>query len=233
MSVDPTGMDTEEKKDRTNHPNSAADAMNPQGYKQDAQTGFSTDLSSYSGNLAMVQKPIYTNPVTGERDGVPDQPAISMRDQKGNPVDASSLNPGGLRPGTENTANIGEFGSPRGPRTHTGLDQYAPIGVPIYAAHSGAVTRLVSSPDGNNAGIRISITGRTPGGAELVSSYWHLSFVVNFKHGAHVGQGAIIGYAGISGNAADYRLQPQHHHLHFQVTIGGVLQNPFEFLNQR
>lgn len=140
------------------------------------------------------------------------------------------------------------FGMTRsnGTKMHSGIDLKGEVGDPVYAAHGGTITRIVSEQvnrianrypagyngDKNAAGNRIYITVST--GVE--DAYFHLQagapVAVNphtgelFKVGDRVEIGDIIGYIGVTGNA-----NPKVPHLHFGVRVNGKWKDPFDYIN--
>lgn len=139
----------------------------------------------------------------------------------------------------------GTFGETRtdlagNPKRHDGLDLYAEVGTPVYAAFSGTVMKAecrygsehVSNSYGNE--LRISTTEK---GKVIVYQYAHLQggtpFAVNprtgqpFKVDDKVFQGDLIGYSGRSGNATDV----PNPHLHFGVMAGGKWVDPKPYIN--
>jgi murein DD-endopeptidase MepM/ murein hydrolase activator NlpD len=105
------------------------------------------------------------------------------------------------------------FGS-RGKRRHLGVDMRSPKGSPIYAADGGVVT--ASSYQGSYGNLIVLNHGNG-----LETYYAHCeSLLVSI--GDVVAQGQQIGTVGISGNATGY-------HLHFEVRVNGVYQNPLNY----
>ena len=99
---------------------------------------------------------------------------------------------------------------------HTGLDFPADIGTPIVAAAGGVVVveefhpaygKMVEIDHGNN----------------LVTRYAHASAVV-VKKGDIVKRGQLVGKVGTTGRSTGP-------HLHFEVLVSGVPQDPRPFLN--
>ena len=139
----------------------------------------------------------------------------------------------------------GTFGQTRvdkdgNPRRHEGLDLYAEVGTPVYAAYSGTVTKAVSgygdSPVANSYGNELRIT-TGEGGKAFVTQYAHLQsgtpFAVNprtgkpFRQDDKVYQGDLIGYAGRTGNAVDV----PNPHLHLGIYSGGKWVDPKPYIN--
>lgn len=103
----------------------------------------------------------------------------------------------------------------RGGRTHEGLDIDAPTGRPVQAAAAGEVVYAgVMSGYGNLVEVRH--------GSGLSTRYAHLSRI-DVRVGQSVDQGLVVGAAGMTGRTS----AP---HLHFEVRIGGVAQNPLGYL---
>ena len=108
------------------------------------------------------------------------------------------------------------------PQLHTGLDQQAPEGTPIVAAHAGRISRTYVDRfvDGTRAGGRMIELGS----ARCVTRYAHLSKYA-VRAGDEVKAGQVIGYVGHDGAAtAD--------HLHFELLIGGQFVNPRPYIRK-
>jgi murein DD-endopeptidase MepM/ murein hydrolase activator NlpD len=98
-------------------------------------------------------------------------------------------------------------------RGHMGTDYAAPIGTPVHAAGDG----------------RVSFAGRRGGYGNAVvlahsnsvsTLYGHMSrFARDLRIGAHIQQGQIIGYVGMTGLATGP-------HLHYEYLVNGVHKNP-------
>jgi murein DD-endopeptidase MepM/ murein hydrolase activator NlpD len=97
---------------------------------------------------------------------------------------------------------------------HLALDIQANEGEPVYAAGSGMVTM---AQGGWNYGYGNVV--QIDHGNGYVTVYAHLS-VINVGVCTPVGQGAVIGAAGNTGNSFGA-------HLHFEVRIGGSNVNPY------
>ncbi len=96
---------------------------------------------------------------------------------------------------------------------HKGVDFGAPIGTPIFAAGGGTVEEIGFK---NGFGRYIKIRHN----ANLETAYGHMSrFNPHLYRGAHVDQGEVIAYVGMSGRATGP-------HLHFEVHVNGVQVNP-------
>lgn len=100
-------------------------------------------------------------------------------------------------------------------RFHAGEDIGAPSGTPILAADSGMAT--VIPDNGNGYGNYIMINH----GGGRVTLYAHMSAFA-ISNGATVNQGDVIGYVGSTGNSTGP-------HLHWEVTVNGVRQNPLNY----
>ena len=112
----------------------------------------------------------------------------------------------------------GTITSPFGPRWgsfHPGIDIGAPTGTPIRAAAAGTV--VMASPNGGYG----NYTCISHGGG-LSTCYAHQSSFAT-SSGASVGQGQVIGYVGSTG----FSTGP---HLHFEVRVNGVPQDPLNYL---
>jgi murein DD-endopeptidase MepM/ murein hydrolase activator NlpD len=93
-------------------------------------------------------------------------------------------------------------------RPHQGWDLLAGPGTPVYAIADGELTSHFSSSYGKTATLKFQHGGRT-----YYAFYAHLSVV--FVTNASVGEGAVIGLTGMSGNANGIPLSEAH--LHFEV----------------
>lgn len=118
------------------------------------------------------------------------------------------------------------FGSPFGHRNdpiagsramHEGIDFNAETGTPVVAAADGVVASAEPHPEYGNM---IDIDH----GSGLTSRYAHLSRL-NVKAGTLVKRGQEIGAVGSTGRSTGA-------HLHFEVRMLGVAQNPALFLKQ-
>ncbi|BDI07998.1 M23 family metallopeptidase [Sphaerotilus microaerophilus] len=98
---------------------------------------------------------------------------------------------------------------------HTGLDYPAPVGTPIRAAAAGVVRS--AEPDGAY-GLSLELDH----GNGLVTRYAHNSRIL-VKPGELVRRGQDIAMVGNTGRSTGP-------HLHFEVLLGGVPQNPARFL---
>ena len=107
-------------------------------------------------------------------------------------------------------------GNPYGPG-HLGIDITAPEGSNVYAAGSGVVTQ---AQGGWNYGYGNVV--QIDHGNGYVTVYAHLSsYTVSVCQ--FVGQGALIGYSGNTGNSFGA-------HLHFEIRIGGTNVNPYDIV---
>lgn len=101
--------------------------------------------------------------------------------------------------------------------SHLGLDITAPMGSNVYASGSGVVTM---AQGGYNYGYGNVI--QIDHGNGYITIYAHLSaYLVSACQS--VGQGALIGYSGNSGNSFGA-------HLHFEVRAGGTNINPYDIV---
>ncbi|MCS5715444.1 peptidoglycan DD-metalloendopeptidase family protein [Herbiconiux sp. CPCC 205716] len=103
-------------------------------------------------------------------------------------------------------------------RLHAGIDLVAPggtCGVPVYAAATGTVSQA-----GYNGGLGYSVTINHGGG--LTTVYGHNSSL-NVGRGQDVGVGELIAWAGTTGSSTGC-------HVHFETRVGGVSQNPRNFV---
>ncbi len=132
----------------------------------------------------------------------------------------------GLRIPTQRPVSEGEVGSSFGWRLdpisgrsalHTGLDFPAPVSTPILAAAGGVVVTQEFHPE---YGHMLEIDH----GNELVTRYAHASKVW-VKVGDLVKRGQKVAEVGASGRSTGT-------HLHFEVLVQGIPQDPQKFLNQ-
>ncbi len=98
-------------------------------------------------------------------------------------------------------------------RAHQGVDYAAPTGTPVRAAGDGRIRFAgVKGGYGNLVEIEHSRT--------IVTVYGHLSrFARGTRVGAHVTQGEVIAYVGMTGLATGP-------HLHYEYRVNGVFKNP-------
>jgi len=185
-----------------------------------------TSLESRRASLTSVQSDKETL-LGGVRDDIEqhEEVAADLRSKIQNTVaEASSSSVGGTS--TAGSGSMiwpveGTLSSPFGPRwgrIHEGLDISAPGGTPIKAAASGTVILMQSEAESGGYG---NFTCVDHGGG-LSTCYAHQS---EFRSsvGAQVGQGDVIGYVGNTGNSFG-------DHLHFEVRIDGVAQDPLGYL---
>jgi murein DD-endopeptidase MepM/ murein hydrolase activator NlpD len=107
-------------------------------------------------------------------------------------------------------------GNPYGPG-HLGIDIDAPEGSSVYAAASGVVTM---AQGGWNTGYGNVV--QIDHGNGYVTVYAHLS-QINVGVCQSVGQGALIGLSGNTGNSFGA-------HLHFEIRQGGTNINPYDIV---
>ena len=100
------------------------------------------------------------------------------------------------------------FGDPRGTGTHMGDDICAPMGTPVLAVNNGVVS-FGTDPKGGTVALLRADSGGT-------FYYAHLSATAG-DSGRQVEPGDVIGYVGMSGNAAT--TLP---HLHFEMWPTGA-----------
>ncbi len=110
------------------------------------------------------------------------------------------------------------YGSPRGNRFgfHTGIDMSAPFGTFIGAAAPGIV--VLTGWDGS-----FGNTVLVDHGGGVLTRYAHMDHIDVFL-GAWVDAGTLLGFVGTTG----YSTGP---HLHFEIIMGGVPQDPLVWLN--
>lgn len=102
-------------------------------------------------------------------------------------------------------------------RRHMALDVAAPLGTTIVAASAG----IVSAAGWDNSGYGYMVL--VDHGNGFRTRYAHLS-VIHVEAGQAVSQGSLIGLMGSTG----YSTGP---HLHFEIILNGVLQNPWNYLS--
>lgn len=115
---------------------------------------------------------------------------------------------------TSMTTQFGEadaFGNPG----HRGIDIPAPEGTPILAAHSGTV--LICGWN-DSFGNQVLIDD----GAGFSTRYAHMTATA-VSPGAVVTAGQVIGYVGSTGDSTG-------NHLHFEVSVGGTLTDPLDYV---
>jgi len=98
---------------------------------------------------------------------------------------------------------------------HSGVDFAAPVGTPIFAAAGGVVVGAEHHPDFGN---RVEIDH----GKGLSTMYAHASRIL-VKNGDFVRKGQKIAEVGTTGRSTGP-------HLHFEVHVNGVPQNPSRYL---
>jgi murein DD-endopeptidase MepM/ murein hydrolase activator NlpD len=104
------------------------------------------------------------------------------------------------------------------PALHTGLDFPAPVGTPIYAAAGGMVVTAEVHPQ---YGRMLEIDH----GSGLLTRYAHTEKLL-VQQGDIVKRGQAIAAVGSTGRSTGA-------HLHFEVLVDGVPQNPARFLAQQ
>jgi murein DD-endopeptidase MepM/ murein hydrolase activator NlpD len=98
-------------------------------------------------------------------------------------------------------------------RAHQGVDYAAPIGTPVRAAGDGRI-RFAGVKGGYGNLVEIEHS------RSIVTVYGHLSrFARGTRAGAHVTQGEVIAYVGMTGLATGP-------HLHYEYRVNGVFKNP-------
>jgi len=115
----------------------------------------------------------------------------------------------------------GFFGAKRnGYRAHEGVDLFAKINTPVLASRSGIVTEA-----GKENGYGNYVLIRHP--HNFTTIYAHL-FKIYVRPNQLVCQGQVIGSVGKSGNANYSDIQP---HLHFEIRLIGMAQDPLQYLD--
>lgn len=189
-----------------------------------------TSLESRQANLAAIQ---------GEREGVlsrvrgdidhQEELAADLRAElEATIAEVSSSSPsssGSTSPSPSSSGMIwpvdGVLSSTFGPRwgsVHEGIDISAPGGTPIKAAASGTVILMQTEAESGGYGNYTCVDH----GAGLSTCYAHQS-EFGTSTGASVSQGDVIGYVGNTGHSFG-------DHLHFEVRIDGVPQDPLGYL---
>lgn len=98
-------------------------------------------------------------------------------------------------------------------RAHKGVDYAAPIGTPVKAAGDGSI-RFAGVMGGYGNVVEIEHS------RSVMTVYGHLSrFARGTRVGAHVTQGTVIAYVGMTGLATGP-------HLHYEYRVNGVFKNP-------
>ena len=153
----------------------------------------------------------------------------SQASQKGTSSNSSSVKPlpvsSGLfiRPltGYRVTSEFGYRSAPAAngaTSDHLGIDLAAPRGTPVYAAHSGVVSRASMVGSYGNVVMITSFSN----GTTYSTVYAHLN-EINTVQGKAVKQGEHIGRVGTTGASTGY-------HLHFEIKQNGKAINPRSFL---
>lgn len=112
--------------------------------------------------------------------------------------------------GTQNVNGIISTG-------HKGIDIAIAGGTPIYAAHNGTV---VATTGHSSYGNVVMIDN----GDGISTLYAHMQTAAIVGVGQTVTQGQVIGYVGSTGNSSG-------NHLHFEVRVNGVRQNPRNYIS--
>jgi murein DD-endopeptidase MepM/ murein hydrolase activator NlpD len=98
-------------------------------------------------------------------------------------------------------------------RAHKGTDYAAPMGTPVRAAGDGHIA--YAGPKGGYGNVVEIEHSRN-----VTTVYGHLSrFAKGMRAGAHVVQGQVIAYVGMTGLATGP-------HLHYEYRVNGVFKNP-------
>lgn len=103
-------------------------------------------------------------------------------------------------------------------RQHEGIDVGAAEGTPIWAAEDGTVVLQQSEYESGGYGNYTCLEHS----AGLTTCYAHQS-AFNVSAGQQVSQGDVIGLVGNTGNSFGA-------HLHFEVRVGGIAQDPLGYL---
>jgi murein DD-endopeptidase MepM/ murein hydrolase activator NlpD len=98
-------------------------------------------------------------------------------------------------------------------RAHKGIDYAAPMGTPVRAAGDGRIS--YAGPKGGYGNVVEMEHSRS-----ITTVYGHLSrFAKGTRAGAHITQGQVIAYVGMTGLATGP-------HLHYEYRVNGVFKNP-------
>lgn len=116
-----------------------------------------------------------------------------------------------------------------GPRYHQGLDVPIGVGTPLYASGEGTVV-AASQTNTGAAGWYVTVDYRVAGFVVRVTTMHHSQ--VNVRVGQKVTLSTVLGLSG-GKKGAPGAGSSQGPHLHFEVTIGGVYQDPDKILNPR
>ena len=100
---------------------------------------------------------------------------------------------------------------------HKGIDIAIAGGTPIYAAHNGTVAATTGHWSYGNV---VMIDN----GDGISTLYAHMQTAAIVSVGQTVTQGQVIGYVGSTGNSSG-------NHLHFEVRVNGVRQNPRNYIS--
>ena len=100
---------------------------------------------------------------------------------------------------------------------HKGIDIAIAGGTPIYAAHNGTVAATTGHSSYGNV---VMIDN----GDGISTLYAHMQGPAIVGVGSTVTQGQVIGYVGSTGNSSG-------NHLHFEVRVNGVRQNPRNYIS--
>ncbi|MEO6795551.1 MAG: peptidoglycan DD-metalloendopeptidase family protein [Candidatus Dormibacter sp.] len=103
---------------------------------------------------------------------------------------------------------------------HSGIDIATDAGTPVHAADAGIAHNYTMGCGGYLCGYGQYVLVVHSGG--FVTLYGHLSGY-GVADGTPVGQGAVIGYEGSTGNSTGP-------HLHFEIDLNGTPVNPFAYL---
>lgn len=122
-------------------------------------------------------------------------------------------------PGAQQSSGFGFRSDPihGGGAMHSGLDFRAPVGTPAHAAAAGIVVEAHYHPEYGNV---VDVDH----GNQLTTRYAHLSRI-DVAPGQLVRRGQQVGAIGTTGRSTGP-------HLHFEVRLLGVAQNPANFLSQ-
>lgn len=100
---------------------------------------------------------------------------------------------------------------------HKGIDIAIAGGTPIYAAHNGTVAATTGHSSYGNV---VMIDN----GDGITTLYAHMQSAAIVGVGQTVTQSQVIGYVGSTGNSTG-------NHLHFEVRVNGVCQNPRNYIS--
>lgn len=185
--------------------------------------------TNLANNLVRAPRPGSTtgggNP--GGAGGGPGSPGVTGSNK---PVAANSTgfaHPLGDAKGLSVTSDFGPRAAPTpgASRDHKGLDIGAPAGTRIFATAGGTVTRAVAWDGTSAAGNYIEIDHGLINGQRVTTRYLHMIDAPTLRVGDPVSPGALVGGVGSTGRSTG-------NHLHYEVRINGVPQDPEPYIKR-